>query len=164
MKKHATLVLQWALALSAGIHAGLAPEHLSEMPRVGESFVVCAIAMSLLVLRPQPLLALATLGGSLAAWLLAITSGIPFLMDGPEPVEQIAVVTKVAEGVGIAAALVLIALRIRDARRGVTVAEIVARRPGALARRRTGASAATPAEIARTAEQIARRALTTAAH
>ena len=52
-----TGLLALTVALSAGIHAGLTPEHLKEMPRLGDSFIAAALLGSAiavaLVSRPD---------------------------------------------------------------------------------------------------------------
>ena len=64
------IVVVLAAAVSAGIHAGLVPEHLAEMPLLGVSFIVSVLALlaiaAALAIRPE-----AQLPASLAAFLFA---------------------------------------------------------------------------------------------
>lgn len=109
-------LLAVTVAVSAGIHIGLTPEHLQEMPRLGESFIVvsllgAAIAAALIA-RPDDRRIAAVGGlfclGQIAAWALFVTIRVPFFPGTPESVETIAVVSKAIEavGVGLAAGLV----------------------------------------------------------
>ena len=69
-----------------------------------------AVTVALTRHASAPLLALAavTLAGLIASYGFAITSGLPVLHPDPEPVEGLAVATKLIEAVGLAAALDLL--------------------------------------------------------
>jgi hypothetical protein len=108
-------VLILACAISAGIHVALAPEHYDEHRALGIAFLGSAVVLAVLAValtrQVSPLaLALggAVLAGLLAGYLLAITVGLPVLHPEPEPVERIAVATKVVEAAGLVAALHLL--------------------------------------------------------
>ena len=96
-------------AISAGIHAALAPGH-------GFAFVAAAAVLALVVLaltlRPAGALSLAAaatvLAGLLGGYALAATTGLPLIHPDPEPVDGLALATKAIEAVGLATALVLI--------------------------------------------------------
>jgi hypothetical protein len=101
-----------ACAISAGIHGALVPAHLDESPAAGWAFaastaILTALAVAL-TRRPAaraPLaFAAATLGGLLAAYAIAVTTGLPLLHPEPEPVEGLAVFTKAIELIGLLAA------------------------------------------------------------
>jgi hypothetical protein len=100
-----------ALAVSAGMHGALAPEHLADMPNTGRLFVgaaVAGISASLwLLTSPQSSQAQATcallLAGNIAAYVLWITVRVPLVPGTPEPIEAIAVVCKGVEAVGLVA-------------------------------------------------------------
>jgi peptidoglycan/LPS O-acetylase OafA/YrhL len=99
-----------ACAVSAGIHAALAPEHFRETAAAGIGFVVAAVVLGLLAvvltLRPgEPAFSAAALvfAGLIGSYALAITTGIPVLHPDVDPVEGLALATKAIE----AAALVL---------------------------------------------------------
>ena len=79
-----------ACAISAGIHAALAPGHLAEGMAAGVAFGVSA----------------AMLAG--AAVLLVVTTGLPLLHPEPEPVEALALFTKAVEAIGLFAAAYLL--------------------------------------------------------
>jgi len=101
-----------ALLASAAIHAALTPEHLVEMPGLGISFVAAAAAAVIVAgwvafghSNSHALLAASLLfAGMIAAWALAVTTGIPLLTDGAEPVELAAVICKLVEVAGLLAA------------------------------------------------------------
>jgi hypothetical protein len=106
-------LLALAVIFSAGIHAALAPEHLKEMPPLGYAFIVAAavggaIAIALIV-RPGdrriPLLAGLFCIGQILAWGMFVTIQVPLFSGTPEPIETIALVSKVAELVGLGFAL-----------------------------------------------------------
>ena len=103
-------------ASSAGVHAGLVPEHLREAPALGWSFAVSVIGLvavaGVLTARPDSragaLLAALLLGGLIAAWTAATTTGLPWLMPEAEPVDALGLATKCVEALGLAFAVVLI--------------------------------------------------------
>ncbi len=101
-----------ACAISAGIHGALVPAHLEERAAAGWAFAVStailAVLATALTRRPTarlPLvLAAATLAGLLAAYALAVTTGLPLLHPEPEPVDGLAVFTKAIEAAGLVTA------------------------------------------------------------
>jgi hypothetical protein len=102
-------------AISAGIHAALVPAHLAEGAAAGAAFAASAAALAALAAaltsRPTPLVltgTIATFAGLLAAYALAITTGLPVLHPEPEPVEGLALFTKAVEVTGLAAAAQLL--------------------------------------------------------
>jgi cytochrome bd-type quinol oxidase subunit 2 len=108
-------VLIVVCAMSAGVHAALVPEHLSESAAAGGGFVASAVLLAALAValtrsKDGRLLVAAalTLLGLLVSYVLAVTSGMPVLMPRPEPVEGIAVATKAIEVVGLLAAIALL--------------------------------------------------------
>lgn len=103
-------------ASSAGIHAALAPEHFREGTGPGLGFLVSAVLLAGLVVAltrsasPPALVAtIVTLTGLIAAYGLAITTGVPLLHPEVEPTEGLALATKAIEAVGLVAALHLLA-------------------------------------------------------
>ena len=107
-------------AISAGIHAALAPEHFRESTAAGAGFLVAVISLAVvaaaLTRRPDSgfLLAAAgtTLAGLIGSYVLAATIGLPLLHPDPEPITGLALVTKAFEAAGlIAAADVLVRRR-----------------------------------------------------
>src|SRR5919201_865270 len=112
----ATDVLVLAGAISAGVHAGLAPEHLHEWLPLGASFVAAAAAAALgvaaLVLRPAsvwPLRALgALLGGLVVAYAATRLAALPPLDPDREPLDALGVCTSALEAAGLVAALRLV--------------------------------------------------------
>ena len=104
-----------ACAVSAGIHAALTPAHLGESDAAGGGFLAAAVVLGALTLAltrhaSAPILALAAvvLAGLIAGYAFATTSGLPVLHPEPEPVDGLAVATKLIEAVGLAAALHLL--------------------------------------------------------
>jgi hypothetical protein len=103
-------------AISAGVHAALAPEHFSHSVATGVGFAAAAVALALLALllardptsRPGLVAAALVLAGLLVAYVFAITTGVPILQPEPEPVELVAVLTKVVELGGLVAAVALL--------------------------------------------------------
>ncbi|HET8651604.1 MAG TPA: hypothetical protein VFM13_03430 [Gaiellaceae bacterium] len=107
-------ILALSCAVSAGIHAGLVHDHLQERFAAGAGFAVSALALAVLAVavarRPDEILvdaAAVLLAGLIAAWVLAVTTGIPGLVPEPEAVDALALVTKAVEVVGLAVALSL---------------------------------------------------------
>jgi hypothetical protein len=100
-------------AVSAGVHAGLAPEHLHEWLPLGLAFVAAAAAAALgvaaLVLRPTspwpPRVLGASLGGVIAAYAATRLAALPPLDPEREPLDLLGVCTSAVEAVGVAAAV-----------------------------------------------------------
>jgi hypothetical protein len=95
-----------ACAVSAGVHAALAPDHAT--------FVPAALALGVLAVElarsPAQLLvdgAIVVLGGLIVAYVLAATTGIPLVHPDREPVTALALATKAIEALGLLAALEL---------------------------------------------------------
>src|SRR5919201_3343725 len=109
----ATDVLVVAGAVSAGVHAGLAPEHLREWLPLGAAFVAAAAAAALpvavFVLRPAspwPPRALgALLGGLVVAYALTRLAALPPLDPERESLDVVGVCTTAVEALGVAAAV-----------------------------------------------------------
>src|SRR5262245_42855774 len=107
-----------ACAISAGIHAALAPEHFGEGTGAGLGFLVSAIALAGLVVAltrtagaKALALTIATLAGLILAYAFAVTSDVPLLHPETEPVDGLALATKAIEAVGLAAAAHLLLRR-----------------------------------------------------
>lgn len=105
----------FACAASAGVHAGLVPEHLGTEPRLGAAFAV-AVALLLttgiaVTARPRdPRLARGSallFAGLIAAYGASRTTGIPVLAPSPEPLDAVGMATNLAEALGLVAALSL---------------------------------------------------------
>ena len=124
-----TGLLALAVTFSAGIHAALVPEHLKEMPPLGYAFIAAAVVGAALawalVSRPTdprlPLLAGLFCLGQIATWVLFVTVPVPGFSGTPEPIETIALVSKVAELFGILLVLPL-ALPRRSGRLSISTA------------------------------------------
>ena len=98
--------LRWFAALvcaaSAGVHAGLVPEHLAESVPLGAAFAVSVVVLAAgaLRLRVGPAGARRVALGLVAvagAYLLSRTTGLPVLIPDPEPVDSLGVFTTSAE-------------------------------------------------------------------
>ena len=102
-----------ACAISAGIHAALAPEHFRESMGAGVGFLAAAVILAAvaaaLTRRPDSALlvgvAAASLAGLLGSYALAATTGLPLLHPEPETVTGLALFTKGVEAVGLFAAV-----------------------------------------------------------
>jgi hypothetical protein len=113
MKTTAGTLLILAGAVSAGVHAGLAPEHLHEWLPLGASFVAAAaaavLAIAALVLRPAspwPPRALGALfGGLVVAYALTRLAALPPLDPERESLDALGVCTVAIEALGVAAAV-----------------------------------------------------------
>jgi hypothetical protein len=99
-----------ACAISAGIHAALAPDHFRETTGAGIGFVAATVLLGVLAvvltLRPsEPAFAAAALvfAGLIVSYVFAVTTGIPVVHPDVDAVEGLALATKAIE----AAALVL---------------------------------------------------------
>jgi hypothetical protein len=106
-------VLVVAGAVSAGVHAGLAPEHLHEWAPLGASFVAAAAAaaagVAALVLRPASLWPPRVLGALLAGLVVAYAAtrlaALPPLDPDREPLDALGVCTSAVEAAGLLAAI-----------------------------------------------------------
>jgi hypothetical protein len=103
-------------AASAGVHAGIVPEHLTEAgPRLATVFAGTAALLLLAAAwtsRPRydawaPAAAAALLSAIAVAYLLSRTAGLPGLIGDPEAVDPIGLVTSVGELLGAFAGIVL---------------------------------------------------------
>lgn len=109
----AATVVVLAAAVSAGIHAGLVPEHLEEMPLLGVSFILAVLSLIAVGVavgshpRSQLPASLAALlfGALTLAYVASRTTGLPFLEPDPEVVDSIGIVTVAVQVTGAAAAL-----------------------------------------------------------
>lgn len=97
--------------ISAGIHAALTPEHLREGLGAGFGFLVATVMLAGLAAaltrsaeQPALVATILTLVGLLAAYALAITSGLPVVHPEREPIDGLAVATKAIELAGLLAA------------------------------------------------------------
>ena len=107
-----------ACAVSAGIHGALVPAHLAGSTAAGSAFAASAVVLAglaaALTSRPTPSAAAgvaAVLGGLLAAYALAVTTGVPVLHPEPEAVDGLGLFTKAVEATGLIAATELVRLR-----------------------------------------------------
>ena len=107
-----------ACAMSAGIHGALVPEHLEEGAAAAGGFAVSALLLGALAVAitrsTKPILpagAAAVLAGLIVSYALAVTTGVPVLHPEVEPVEGLAVFTKLVEAAGLFAAADLLAYR-----------------------------------------------------
>ena len=98
-------------AVSAGIHAALAPEHFAEGRAAGLGFLVSAATLAAaavaLTYRPSSAAFAATaalLAGLVVSYGLAVTSGLPLVHPEREPIGAFAVATKAIEIAGLLAA------------------------------------------------------------
>jgi hypothetical protein len=104
-----------ACAVSAGIHAALAPDHFKEGIGAGVGFVVATVLLGVLavVLTRSPSqvafgAAAAVFAGLIVSYLLVIATGIPVLHPDVEAVDGLAVFTKVVEAIGLVATASLV--------------------------------------------------------
>ena len=103
-------------AISAGVHAALTPDHFGEGLGAGLGFLVATVLLASLAVAltrsagpPALALTVATMTGLIAAYALAITTGLPLLHPEVEPVEGLALATKAIEAAGLVAAAHLLA-------------------------------------------------------
>jgi hypothetical protein len=103
-------------AASAGIHVALAPEHFGEGFAAGAGFALASAGLALIAValstRPTSVLGTASaalvLGGLLASYATAATTGVPAVHPDVEPVSGLALATKAIEVVGLVAAVSLL--------------------------------------------------------
>ena len=96
-----------ACAISAGIHAALAPEHFRETTAAGVGFVASALLLAALAVvlthRPSEATFAATVllfAGLIGSYALAVTTGIPGVHPGVDSVDGLALATKAVEAAG----------------------------------------------------------------
>jgi len=113
-----------ACAISAGIHAALVPEHLEEGAAAAGGFAVSAVLLGALAVAitqsTRPILfagAVVLFAGLIVSYALAVTTGVPGLHPEVEPVEGLAVFTKLVELAGLLAAADLLSYRLPAIRR-----------------------------------------------
>lgn len=121
-----------ACAISAGIHAALAPEHFEEGTPAGLGFVAATVLLAAIAValtyRPSQaalLAAVAVFAGLIVSYVLAVTTGVPVLHPERETVDGLALFTKAVEALALVVAageLHLPALRpaVGPARRSAT--------------------------------------------
>ena len=104
-----------ACGVSAGIHAALTPDHFHEGAGAGGGFLVATILLGVLAIvltRWPSESALAAvvlvLTGLIVSYTLVLTIGVPVLHPELEPLDGLALATKVVEAVGTLAALHLL--------------------------------------------------------
>jgi hypothetical protein len=97
-----------ACAISAGIHAALAPHHFRETTGAGLGFVLSALLLGVLAVvltrRPSETAFAATalvFAGLLGSYALAVTTGIPVIHPDVDPLEGVALATKAIEAAGL---------------------------------------------------------------
>jgi hypothetical protein len=109
-------LLTGVCAASAGVHAGIVPEHLVEAgPRLAAAFAGAAVLLLLAAVaasRPRfdswaPAGAAALLTATAVAYLLSRTTGLPGLIVEPEAVDPVGLVASVGELLGAVAGILL---------------------------------------------------------
>ena len=96
-------------AATAGAHAALVPGHLEHEPRLGIAFLgatalLLAAAVALAYRPDDTTVGTATallLAALIGAYAVNITTGLPWLSDGPEPLDIVGLATKSVEGIGL---------------------------------------------------------------
>jgi hypothetical protein len=104
-----------ACAVSAGIHAALVPAHFEEGTGAGVGFVVATVFLAVLAVvltrNPSQLALVATAAlfvGLIVSYALVISTGVPVLHPEVEPVDGLALFTKVVEAIGLVTATSLV--------------------------------------------------------
>ena len=107
-----------ACAISAGIHAALTPDHLTEGAGAGAGFAVATLLLAALAAELTRAVSTAALAGAIAlfAGLLvsygfAVTTGLPLLHPHAEAVDGLPLFTKAVEVLGLLAAASLLSHR-----------------------------------------------------
>jgi hypothetical protein len=103
-------------AASAGVHAALVPHHLHESVGLGVAFLCSAVALvvaAVVVPNPRhdrwgPSLTATVLAVTATGYVLSRTVGLPLLIDTPEAVDPLGVLTSAAEVAGVWACLPLL--------------------------------------------------------
>jgi uncharacterized protein (TIGR03382 family) len=113
LERNALIVI---CAVSAGVHAALVGDHLEESAVTGGGFAAAAAVLVALVVllrrerhgRLALLLTASILVGLLVSYGFAATTGIPVLHPDVDPVDGLALTTKILEAVGLGLALDLL--------------------------------------------------------
>jgi hypothetical protein len=108
---------------SSGVHLAITPEHLSEAPPLGVSFIIatCALVVTTLalLLRPASMWPPAAAGllfaGMIGAYAATRATAIPGISGTPESVDVIGVITKAVEVLGFVLAVSLVLRRLGSA-------------------------------------------------
>jgi hypothetical protein len=108
MPRPVTVVVAMCAA-SAGAHAALIPQHLDHEPGLGIAFVAATAVLlattAALTYRPDGATVAQTttlvLAALIGAYAVNVTTGLPWLSDGPEPVDLVGLATKSVEGIGL---------------------------------------------------------------
>lgn len=103
----------FACAASAGIHAGIVPEHLREEPRLAVAFIITVLVLLTTGVvgawwpsaRRVAWIAALVMGGLIIAYIASRTTGIPLLAPDPEAVDAIGIVAVCVELLGLLCAL-----------------------------------------------------------
>ena len=102
-------------AISAGVHAALAPAHLDESTAAGAGFVAAAAALAFVGVAMNrsaravvPAAAALVFSGLIVSYVLATTTGVPVLQPEPEAVDTVALATKAFEILGLLASSSLV--------------------------------------------------------
>jgi hypothetical protein len=97
-----------ACAVSAGIHAALAPDHFREGTGAGVGFVAATVLLVVLAVvltrNPSQAALVATAAvfvGLIAGYVLVLTTGVPVLHPEIETVDGLALFTKAVEAIGL---------------------------------------------------------------
>jgi len=106
-------------AASAGVHAGLVPDHYREGGlALGGAFAVSAVLLGAAAVlasrRVTRGFVVVVLLGTAVAYLLSRTTGIPLLIPDPEEPDPLGLVTTVSEAVAAAVAALLLHNREED--------------------------------------------------
>ncbi|MDX6438438.1 MAG: hypothetical protein QOF45_1021 [Gaiellaceae bacterium] len=95
-------------AISAGIHAALIPEHLTEGAATGAGFAIAtallaavAVALTRVVSAAALASAAVLFGGLIVGYGLAVTTGLPLFHPHAEAVDGLALFTKAVELLGL---------------------------------------------------------------
>ena len=112
-RPRATTILLLAGAVSAGVHAGLAPAHLHEWPPLGSAFIAAAAAaaaataaVAIRPLSPWPPRMLSGLFAAIVAtYALTRLVALPPLDPDREPLDLLGVCTSALEAAAVLAAI-----------------------------------------------------------